>query len=119
MPRSTPAHVKVVLSLVVIALTAAGLSAAAFTVAQTAGIGRGVTIVVVVWIIMQLLRLGFEYDDGIDFKQLLLPSPLDWGVKVDRIINFWTSPRLWFRAMYLGTTLALIIVVVRFGASKH
>ena len=75
---------QVVLTALVIALTAAGLTAISLAVAQAWGIGKGLAIAVGAWIVMQLLRLGFEYDDGIDIKQLFLPAPFDWGVKVER-----------------------------------
>jgi hypothetical protein len=109
---------RIVLSLVVIGMTAAGLSAMALAVAEAWGHLRAITLILGVWIIMQLIRLGYEHDDGIDVWQLIFPAPFDWPVKIERTIHFWTSPRMWFRAVYLGCLLALVIVGYVLAAKK-
>jgi hypothetical protein len=109
-------HTRLVVSLVVIALTTGLIASVALAVDASDGrFSRGYAIAIVLgaWIIMQLLRLGYEYDDGIDVKLLLLPAPFDWNVKLDRLEHFWLSPQMWFRSAYLGSTLALVIVVAR------
>ena len=103
---------RLVASLIIFMITALVLTAVALAVAESSKMGYGLAIVIGAWAVVQLFRLGYEWDDGIDVRQLIFPSPFDWPVKVERTIHFWTSPQPWFRAIYLGTTFALIIVVI-------
>jgi hypothetical protein len=109
----------IVLSLVVTALTAGLLSATSLAAADLWGRGYGIAIVLGVWIIVQLFRLGYDFEDGIDLMKLfLLPFPWDWSARVERFVSFWTSPRLWFRAMYIGCSIALVAVIIVLANSR-
>jgi hypothetical protein len=93
-------------------LTALGIVAASLALAGAGRPGYGVALAVGAWLLVHLCRLGYDWEDGIDIRQLFFPGPFDWPVKIESLLNFWTSPRAQFRAVYLGTVLALIVVVV-------
>ena len=112
-----PRHQRIVVSLLVIAMTAAALSVLTIAVAEAWGQGRAGAMIIGFWVLMQLIRLGYEHDDGIDVWQLIFPAPFDWSVKIERTIHFWTSPRTWFRCVYLGTLIALVIAGIRLAAN--
>jgi hypothetical protein len=90
----------------------AGIVGAALLLATTKGRGYGIALAVGAWLLLHLFRLGYDWDDGIDVRQRLLPGPLDWPVKIQSLVNFWTADRPFFRAAYLGGVLALFVVVV-------
>lgn len=109
-------HTRLVISLVVIVLSAGLIATVALAVdASGHRFARGYALAIVLgfWAIMQLLRLGYEHDEGIDVKQLLFPAPFDWRVKIERTVHFWATPQMWFRSIYLGSSLAVVIVVMR------
>ena len=81
-------------------------------VAEDRGKGYGVAIALGVYLTMHMIRIGHEWDDGIDFFKLMLPAPWDWSEKFARLLNFWTMPRPFFRAVYLASVLSLIIVLI-------
>ena len=93
-------------------LTAAAIVGGALTFAEAGRPGYGIALAVGAWLLATLWRMGHDWDDGIDVRQLFFPGPFDWPVKFERLINFWTDERPYFRAIYLACWLALIIVVI-------
>src|SRR5688572_22237678 len=81
-------------------LTAAAISGGALALADSGKPGYGLALAVGAWLLATLWRLGHDWDDGIDVRQLIFPAPLDWPVKFERLVNFWTDDRPYFRAMY-------------------
>jgi hypothetical protein len=91
-------------------LTAGAIVGGSLTLAETKGTGYGVALALGAWLLLHLCRLGYDWEDGIDVRQRMFPGPWDWPVKFESVINFWTSPRAFFRAAYLGAMLAMIVV---------
>ncbi|NNF41868.1 MAG: hypothetical protein HKO59_15715 [Phycisphaerales bacterium] len=98
--------------MLVFVLTAAIIIGGALAVAAARGPGYGVAVAVGAWFLLHLSRLGYDLEDGIDVRQLILPSPLDWHIKLESLVNFWTSPRAYFRAAYLAGFAALVVVLI-------
>ena len=96
-------------------LTAAAISGGALALADAGKPGYGIALAVVAWLLATLWRLGHDWDDGIDVRQLIFPAPFDWPVKFERLINFWTDDRPYFRAIYLACWVALIVVAIVVG----
>jgi hypothetical protein len=92
--------------------TAPAIIGVSLAVAQAKSMGFGIAVALGRWFVVHLFRLGYEWEDGIDVRQLLFPGPFDWPVKIERFFHFWTSPRPWFRAVYMGTVLAFIVVML-------
>ena len=99
-------------SLVVFIFTTLGLIAIALALATAKGPGWGIAIVAGVYLLLQLCRLGYDFDDGIDIHTLFLPAPFDWSVKWERFFNFWTMDRPWFRAACIGSWVAMVVVIL-------
>lgn len=96
-------------------LTAAAIIGGAMAFAEAGKPGHGIALAVGAWLLAALWRMGHDWDDGIDVRQLFFPGPYDWPVKFERLINFWTDERPYFRAIYLACWLALIIVMIVIG----
>ena len=74
--------------------------------------GHGLLSIIVVagiFGLMTLFRLGYDFEDGISVQNFMLPGPLDWGEKIESFRNFFEMDRPYFRAIYLGSMLAMII----------
>jgi hypothetical protein len=97
------------------ALTAGAIIVAALALAESAKPGYGIALAVGAWLLAALWRLGHDWDDGIDVRQLIFPAPFDWPVKWQRLWNFWTDDRPYFRAISLGCFVALVVVLIVVG----
>jgi hypothetical protein len=93
-------------------LTAAAIIAGSLALAAAGRTGYGIALAVGCWLLVHLCRLGYDWEDGIDIRQRIFPAPFDWPVKLESLLNFWTSPRVYFRAVYLGCVLAAIVVLI-------
>lgn len=96
-------------------LTAAAIIGGALAFADAGKPGYGIALAVGAWLLATLWRLGHDWDDGIDVRQLIFPAPLDWPVKFERFINFWTDERPYFRAIYLACWVSFIVVMIVVG----
>ena len=85
---------------------------AALALATAAHPAWGVALPFGLWCLAALWRLGHDWDDGIDVTHLLFPAPLDWGVKWERLVNFWTDDRPYFRAVHLACIVATIVMAI-------
>jgi hypothetical protein len=100
-------------------LTGGGVTLVSLALAEAKGMGYGIAAAFGAWLLVWLCRMGYDHDDGIDVWQRLFPSPFDWPVKIESLVNFWTAPRPYFRAAYLGAAgafIAVMIVLVGRGA---
>jgi hypothetical protein len=105
-----PFRARFVLSTLLLIATAACILAVAMAIAEVKGRGVGVAAALGPFVVMHLLRVAREWDEGIDFFELMLPAPFDWNTKIERSMLFWRSRQPWFRAVYLGSELGAIIV---------
>ncbi len=100
------------------ALTAAGIICGALAFANAGKPGYGIALAVGAWLLAALWRMGHDWDDGIDVRQLIFPGPFDWPVKFERFVNFWTDERPYFRAIYLACWAALLVVAIVIGGLR-
>lgn len=96
-------------------ITACAIIGAALALAESDRPGYGIALAVGAWALAALWRLGHDWDDGIDVRQLIFPAPFDWPVKWERLRNFWSDDRPYFRAIYLGCVSGLILTLVLLG----
>ena len=77
-----------------------------------------ILVVASVFGLLSLFRLGYDFEDGIDIQNFLLPSPMDWGEKWASMFNFMEMDRPYFKAIYIGSLLALMISGVIFLSGR-
>ena len=94
------------------AVTASIITAASTALANATQPAWGLGLAFGMWCFASLWRLGHDWDDGIDVWRLMFPAPLDWGVKWERFLNFWTDDRPYFRAVHLACIVATIVMLI-------
>ena len=99
-------------------LTAACIIGGALALSSAGKPGYGIALAAGAWLLAAFWRMGHDWDDGIDVRQLIFPAPFDWPVKFERLINFWTDDRPYFRAIYLACWLALLVVAITVGGLR-
>ncbi len=110
--RSRGGVVRALGPLLVFVLTALGIVGGSLALLEMGHTGYAIALAVGAMFVVHLFRLGYDWEDDIDVRWRILPGPFDWPVKLESVKNFWLSPRRYFRAVYLGCGLAMVVVVI-------
>ena len=80
----------------------------ALTIASTVSSGWATGVMWGIFMITVVIQRAYNFEDGIEVQNTMLPPPLRWLTKIEMFINFWHQDRPVWRAFYLSNPLALL-----------